>query len=337
MFDSNHFAQGLVMLLPPALYLAWMERSRWLKAASGLAVVGMAEVIILTFSRGGLLSLICVLGGAAALQRRVPLRSLSVFGLVGMLIFLAPWQYQGRLALTGEFIADRVSRLLQQPSPASATAATPTRAVSPTGPSVADVAASPVAASRADPSVAAAAPSPAVGRVGRSPEQEAAYAEEARFGSLDERSRAWRVAARITREHPVFGVGLRNYYLAYPSAAPQADPGMNSFPRGAHNSPIQVAAETGLVGLATWSYAILVGLLGALEARRLLAERGDADSAALLEALLLGALGFLLAAMFLNANFFRHLWLVLALAAAGRRIARLAPPGAAVGSQLAAS
>jgi O-antigen ligase len=299
MFDSNHFAQGLVMLLPPALYLAWLERAGWLKAAGALAAFGMSEVILLTFSRGGLLALLFVLGGAATLQRRVRLRPLTVIGLIGLLIIVAPWQYQGRLALTGEFVAERASRLFR-------------------------------------PGLSANPAAPASASSGLSAERQAAFAEEARFGSLDERSRAWRVGAQMVREHPLFGVGQRNYYLAYRSVAPWVDPGMSASPRGAHNSPVHVAAETGLVGLAAWSYAIFVGLLGALEARRLLAKRGDADGAALLEALLLGALGFLVSALFLNANFFRYLWLLLALAAAGRRIARLGRTSTALGGPLTA-
>jgi hypothetical protein len=63
------------------------------------------------------------------------------------------------------------------------------------------------------------------------------------------------VAWRIFMDHPVFGVGLKNYKYYYQDYAQPLGWDKRREERSAHNLFLEIAAETGLVGLAAfWGY-----------------------------------------------------------------------------------
>ena len=82
------------------------------------------------------------------------------------------------------------------------------------------------------------------------------------IGAVD-RMNMWRSAVQMIRDRPVLGQGLNTFmsnYLAYWVGGERQ-------PRYAHNCYLQVAAETGLIGLLT--FLVLLGLLFARLVRRL--------------------------------------------------------------------
>ena len=134
-------------------------------------------------------------------------------------------------------------------------------------------------------------------------------------GRLDE----WRVALKIFSGHPVGGVGLGNYQVVEPSYATQ---NLNlSVVRQivtdrlvVHNTYLQMAAELGLVGLCLFLAILALPLRMASQA---LGRRDQTLGALEFHArgLFAGAVGMLVAYIFLSAEFEKPLWLVLALLA----------------------
>lgn len=73
--------------------------------------------------------------------------------------------------------------------------------------------------------------------------------------ALSGRSRIWRAAACMAREHPVNGVGARGFREAFPACDPQ--PGVPAaWGRGpalhAHQIVLEILSETGSIGLLLW-------------------------------------------------------------------------------------
>ena len=101
----------------------------------------------------------------------------------------------------------------------------------------------------------------------RQPHQKEAFSF-ARFGTTD-RWNMWQAALGMIRDRPILGHGVNTFmsnYLDYWVGGERQ-------PRYAHNCYLQVAAETGIVGLVTF-----VGLLGLIFARWLSALRRGARS-----------------------------------------------------------
>ncbi len=134
-------------------------------------------------------------------------------------------------------------------------------------------------------------------------------------GRLDE----WRVALRIFGRHPLAGVGLGNYQVVEPSIAMQT---LNlsyvryivNYRQATHNTYLQIAAELGLVGLALFLAILALPLRIAAGALASLGRRFDTLEFQV-RGLLAGAVGMLVAYVFLSAEFEKQLWLVLALLA----------------------
>ena len=123
-------------------------------------------------------------------------------------------------------------------------------------------------------------------------------------------------AVRMFVEHPILGVGIANFLeLSVDYANPL---GMRHFssPVPAHNHYLQIAAETGLLGIATF-----LGLLGYLLSQ-LWRCRLDAlafrrfEHARTAAALLFALLAYLVSAVFLHSSYERYFWVLIALCAA---------------------
>jgi O-antigen ligase len=75
-------------------------------------------------------------------------------------------------------------------------------------------------------------------------------------GSVRGRIEIWREALAVFSQHPFLGVGLGNY--AY-----QIDPAASyRFPIYAHNTYLDIAAETGIVGLLSWTFLLEAAIWG---------------------------------------------------------------------------
>jgi probable O-glycosylation ligase (exosortase A-associated) len=117
-------------------------------------------------------------------------------------------------------------------------------------------------------------------------------------GSATGRLASWDVGMRMATDNPWFGVGLKRYVAAYPyydTAGGGA--------RVAHNSWVQLAAESGLVAVACYALLMLLSLASlirvALRARRL--PEDERRLAQLLGAACEGALlGYIVCGFFLS-------------------------------------
>lgn len=158
--------------------------------------------------------------------------------------------------------------------------------------------------------------------------------------SIEERRLLARTAWLMFTVHPALGVGAGNYTTHYDTFAGEVgsearlydDPGDMRYP---HSLALEVAAETGLAGLALLGAALATCFATLHRARRRLAQAGDAWFAGIARALQIGLVGHLVAALFLHGAFQRHLWLLFGLAAALSAIA--AGPAAAGAAGAAAT
>jgi len=139
--------------------------------------------------------------------------------------------------------------------------------------------------------------------------------------SFEQRRLLTRVAWRIFLDHPLLGVGAGNYTLYFDEYAQEVgslsreyeELGEQHYP---HNLYLEIAAETGLVGLAAFGAAVAACFAALRAARRSSLARGDARSAALARGFEIAVVGYLLSSLFLHGHHIRYLWLLFVFAAA---------------------
>ncbi|WP_417347510.1 O-antigen ligase family protein [Ferrimonas sp.] len=127
---------------------------------------------------------------------------------------------------------------------------------------------------------------------------------------------AWQAAISMGLSHPLFGVGLDNFYSNYFFHSPHWD-GRN---HAVHSSWFQVLAEAGILGLLLFVGFVLGLIQRARRLRRALAEGEDADALSWASALYSGLIGFAVSATFLTQAFTWPLYVMAALVWAGCRI-----------------
>lgn len=147
-----------------------------------------------------------------------------------------------------------------------------------------------------------------------------------RDSSLDRRKLDAAVAIRMFEAHPLLGAGtgaFSHHYLRYAneagSSARQYE--LLSGNQAAHSLYLELAAETGLAGLAAFGAMIAAAFAMLRGARRKLLARGLADYAGVAAALSISLTGYLVSSIFLHSAFQRYLWLLLGLSAAVTRLA----------------
>lgn len=125
-------------------------------------------------------------------------------------------------------------------------------------------------------------------------------------------------AWRMFLDQPVLGVGAGNYSthfsryadLVGSDARLYEEPGEVNYP---HNLYLEVAAETGAVGLAAFGTLLIAAFASLVVARRRLLAAGDPRTAALAEGVGLALVGFVVTGLFLHGEFPRYLYLLLGL------------------------
>lgn len=128
-------------------------------------------------------------------------------------------------------------------------------------------------------------------------------------------------ALMMFRDHPLLGVGFHNYPVYYEqySRIIGLDPRRED--RSAHSLYLEIAAETGLLGLTVFG-ALLWGIFaGTRRAHKTLTALGAHEPARMIAALRIGLIGYLIAAIFLHGAYARFLWLLVGIALAAPRIA----------------
>lgn len=116
-------------------------------------------------------------------------------------------------------------------------------------------------------------------------------------------------------EHPLVGVGPGQYVAEY-SARAGNELGLRYFygNRRAHNLYLEIAADTGILGLLAFLAIVFATMRGLLSMRRFWRDR-DAGHANLATALLLALVGYLASGLFLHLAYERYFWVLVAIAA----------------------
>jgi O-antigen ligase len=139
--------------------------------------------------------------------------------------------------------------------------------------------------------------------------------------SFEQRKLYTAVAWEMFLDHPMTGVGTGNYTAHYQEYADEIGFAANdyddpSLPHYAHNLALEVAAETGLPGLAFFTAAIVTCFWYSRRAHAGFLRLGDKGAAGLAKSLEIGSVGYMVSTLFLHGYFQRHLYLVLGLVAA---------------------
>jgi O-antigen ligase len=148
-------------------------------------------------------------------------------------------------------------------------------------------------------------------------------------GRVSENLTAW----MMFREHPILGVGWSNFPLLYQEYAQRIGLAPEAEERAAHNLYLEVAAESGLVGLAVFGVLLWVLARSVLMAYRKFTQKGLALYASLSAALGVALLGYLTAAIFIHGAYPRYFWLLVGVILALPQVARNVPAASLAESQ----
>lgn len=135
------------------------------------------------------------------------------------------------------------------------------------------------------------------------------------------RTTLWTVAGRMIASNPVVGVGTDNFavaakdYLIKPGATTRADQ-VVSTPEPAHNTYLELWADTGIIGLALFVGLVTVSLRAAWGAVGLLVSAGRRADEILARALIVASLAMLAAGFFISDQYSKRIFILLALAPA---------------------
>lgn len=145
--------------------------------------------------------------------------------------------------------------------------------------------------------------------------------------SLAQRELLTMSGVKMFETHPILGVGAGHYLWYFPKYANEVgsswidyvEPGLDRYP---HSLYVEIACETGLLGLIAFFSAVIAAFLTIYSARRQLKENGDRHHAMLAAALAVAIAGYLVASVFLHETHLRYLGLYFGFAIATGRLAR---------------
>jgi O-antigen ligase len=129
-------------------------------------------------------------------------------------------------------------------------------------------------------------------------------------GRASESLTAW----SMVRQHPFLGVGLNNYTTLYQEYAKSLGLAPSAEPRAPHNLYLEVAAETGVVGLAAFLLMIGFAFRAIIAARRALKAAGMDDYAHMVTGFALAFVAYMLSGVFAHAAYPRYFYLMLGIA-----------------------
>ncbi len=258
--DPNYYAQMMLVLVPLALDRLWNERQMIMRFFATWALSVCSFTVLLTYSRGGFISLVIVVASMLFIFHRGQLRYLIIVAVAVLLLanFLPP-QFSKRISTLTELL----------PWGASST-----------GGAAQDL-------------------------------------------SLRGRSSEALVALQMFADHPILGVGLGNYPLLYQEYARHVGLEFRSEVRQAHDLYLEIASETGLLGLFSFMLFISGMFTSMWKAQKSLARKGLTSVSNMVAAHAFGLLGFLISAIFIHAVYFRNFWVLAGIALAIPRMAEI--------------
>lgn len=129
--------------------------------------------------------------------------------------------------------------------------------------------------------------------------------------SAEDRLEAWRAARRMIADHPITGVGLASFGPAFPAYS-------DKHPREAHNTLLQITAQSGVPAGAMYVLIIFASVMGLWRnGNRLRARDGPHEGDMLFcinEATLIGLCGLVVCSLFLSLQEFEIFYLLNVLA-----------------------
>lgn len=261
--DPNFYAMALIALIPLAFHRARWEPNRLARQLSLLAGIVLSVASIMTYSRGGYLTLAAVVG-CLVIAGFIRFRTIAIVVLLFLAVLpILPDSYSGRVSS----ITDIPRTLLSQQPPERGKAT--------------------------DTSVS--------GRV-----------SEVMAG------------VQMFLDHPIIGVGTNNYQTNYQEYARPMGVDKRT-DRAAHSLYVEIAAETGIVGILTFGFLVL-SLFSALRRVWQTTNKGnELHDLALIVAISLFSI--LIASIFLHFAYPRYLMVFagLAMAVASVQNWRIAP------------
>ncbi len=127
------------------------------------------------------------------------------------------------------------------------------------------------------------------------------------------------IGLHLWGQHPVLGIGPGNFPFYYSSAEFRWFPGREPLPRQLHNTYLEVATETGILGIAAFLAVMISALRRAVQAAA--AQCGAVSSMARALAYAFGA--FLVASIFMPNEDTKFMWIMPGLCVAAWRLAIL--------------
>ena len=122
------------------------------------------------------------------------------------------------------------------------------------------------------------------------------------------------VALNMFADNPILGVGVNNYPAQYLDYSRSLGLDSRREQRPPHNLFLEIAAESGILGLIVFGSVCVIIFQRLIGAENLLSAAGKRDDASLLWALRLSLIGYFICGIFLHAAFPRYMWLLLGLA-----------------------
>ena len=117
-------------------------------------------------------------------------------------------------------------------------------------------------------------------------------------------------------DHPIIGVGAGNFKPNYPIYIREYGENVPDEQRNAHSFYLEVAAESGIIGLFLIGTVLLLAMQSTLRARRIFAAIGNHRMAELAVSLAISFSGFLVSATFLSNIYPDFIWTLISLCVA---------------------
>ncbi len=130
------------------------------------------------------------------------------------------------------------------------------------------------------------------------------------------------VGFRMFLDHPILGVGVGNYPAYYQQYSRELGMDPRLTDRSAHSLYLQIASETGLVGLAVFAFILWKLFKGIRRAKEDFLAAGNPALAGLATTFGIAMIGYLTAGIFLHTAFPKYLWLLIGIGLAIPQIAK---------------
>jgi O-antigen ligase len=115
-------------------------------------------------------------------------------------------------------------------------------------------------------------------------------------------------------DRPLMGIGLNNYSYLYQDYTKSLGLAPSATNRSPHNLYLEVAAETGVIGLTLFLLMIVMAMRSILTARQRFMQAGMEDYANMATGFAIAFAGYLLAALFVHAAYPRYFYLLIGIA-----------------------